>query len=114
MPTEVHTPTYGDDGRVAQIDVERESPWNDEQRNLMAALADYEATINEYGVPVVDATSPAADPDNRDGTHYYRAESIIDWSVAAVEAATKAKRAEYAGDDPYAGSRRWRVSRIDR
>jgi hypothetical protein len=109
-PTETHTPEYGPDGRVVRVVVEREPEFDDEQYQLVAALADYEATLNEYGFPVDEATSIDADPENRKGSHFYEAESVIDWASHAVETHLKSKGTE----DAYRASRRIRVRRIDR
>jgi hypothetical protein len=76
----------------------------------MAALVDYEAVLNEYGIPTDEAASIDADPDNRKGTHRYVAESAIDWAAQAVEVHLKSKGA----DDPYRSSRRVRVTRVDK
>lgn len=101
---------YDENGRLLRIVVEREPEFDDEQYQLLAALADYEAGLNDYGIPTDESSSIDADPANRKGTHQYVAESAIDWSVQAVEEHLKAK-----GDkDPYRAARRVRVRRVDK
>jgi hypothetical protein len=90
--------------------VEREPEFDDEQYQLMAALADHEASLNDYGIPADEAASILADPANRKGTHTYVAESAIDWAAQAVDEHLKAK----GTDDPYRSARRVRVTRIDK
>lgn len=76
----------------------------------MAALADYEASLNEWGIPIDEATAINADPDNPTGTHRYLAESVIDWSALAVEQHLKSK-----GDkDEYRAARKISVQRVDK
>jgi hypothetical protein len=48
-PTDVHTYTYDADGRVESVKVTRESEWDDESREEMLALAEYESEICACG-----------------------------------------------------------------
>lgn len=42
-PTEIHAHEYDDAGRIVRTTVTREPEWDDNQRNLMLALAQFEA-----------------------------------------------------------------------
>lgn len=109
-PTEVHTPEYDDTGRVVRVVVEREPEFDTEQYELMAALSDYEASLNEYGLPYDEVTSLDADPANRRSSYKYEADSVVDWSALAVEQHLKAK----GDDDPYRAARKVRVWRVEK
>lgn len=106
----MHTPVYDDSGRVVRTVVEREPQFDAEQRELLAALVDYESTVNEYGIPVDEATSVEADPGNPKGTYTYKARTRIDWSAMAAHDVMK----PYEKNDPYRGARRIIVERVER
>jgi hypothetical protein len=89
-----------------------EPEFDDEQRQLLIALAEYEASLNEYGIPISEATAVGAQPGNPEWTHRFEAESLIDWSADAVDQHLKSKLVD--GKDPYSGSRKIRVRRVDR
>lgn len=91
--------------------VEREPEFDAEQHDLAAALEDYEHSLNELGIPIDEATSIGADPANKDGTHSYVADTLIDWSVYSRDA--KQKASSYEGD-PYGRARKFLVRRVDR
>lgn len=111
-PVEVHTPEYDQDGRVVRTVVEREPEFDREQYQYVTALAEYEASLNEYGIPVEEAMSPDADPGNPKGKYrYVPTGPARDWSVDAVEQAQKDP--QYSGDN-YSRARRWGVERVDR
>lgn len=48
-PTETHVYTHDDAGRVASVTVTREPEWDDESREEMLALAEYEAGVCDCG-----------------------------------------------------------------
>ena len=109
-PVEVHTPEYDEDGRIIRTVVQREPEFDAEQRDLFRALEAYEANLNEFGIPLDEATSIGADPGNRKGTHTYQVDDPVDWSKKAV-----AQQADKRGiDDPYRGNRVIRVTRVDK
>jgi hypothetical protein len=97
---------------VLRLVVERESEWDDEQYQLMAALEDYEASLNELGFPLDEVMSAEADPNNPKGTHLYRAVGPTrDWAADALERAQKDP--QYSGDN-YSTARRWSIERVER
>ena len=63
----------------------REAEFDAEQHALMAALEEYEAGLNRYGIPMDEATSPLADPNNPEALWHYEARAVRDFSVTAVE-----------------------------
>lgn len=107
---EVHTPEYDESGRLLRTVVEREPEFDAEQRDMFVALAEYEASVNEHGFLIEEATSIDADPGNPKGKYTFRAESFIDWSSYSVDQHLRAK-----GDkDEFARARKIRVERVDR
>lgn len=96
--------------------VEVEPEFDAEQHAIMVALAAYEESLNELGVPRDEAMSPDADPDNPDGKYRYEATGPVrDFAVDAVERAEKIKAAEYKKlDMEIPGSLRFGVKRVDR
>ncbi len=107
----MHTPEYDESGRLIRTVVEREPEFDDEQYQMLAALAEHEASLNELGIPLDEAMSKGADPDNRNGTHRYVVETAIDWSIHARDLAQKARSGP---DDEYGRSRKYFVTREDR
>lgn len=77
----------------------------------MSALKEHEASVNDYGIPLDEAMSPLADPDNPKGTHYYMAKAIRDW---AEQAAHEEQQLEKWSGDNFTPARKWRVERVDR
>lgn len=63
----------------------REAEFDGEQHALMAALEEYESGLNQWGIPMDEATSPLADPDNPDAQWHYEARALRDFSTQAVE-----------------------------
>ena len=91
--------------------VQRETEWDDEQRELMQALDVYESSVNEFGIPLDEAMSSDADPDNPKGTHFYDVKVLRDFSVYAVE--MEQKKPEWSGEN-YLRSRRFTPVRVER
>jgi hypothetical protein len=73
-------------------------------------LAEYEAGLNSLGIPIDEATSRDADPNNWNGTHYYKGEAVLDHSLLAESR----WRASLPKDDPNRDARIVRVRRIER
>lgn len=87
-----------------------EPEFDEDQLALLRGLYDYEVSLNSLGIPLDEATSPAADRDNRDGAYFYEAEGVLDHSLLA-----EAKwRASLPENDPNAGARLVRVRRVER
>ena len=115
-PEIVHRHEYDDGGRLVRTVVDVEAEFDAEQHAIMVALDAYEESLNEYGIPRVEAMSPDADPDNPDGTYMYEATGPVrDYVAATIEQAEKAKAAEYKQlglEMP--GSLRFGVRRVER
>lgn len=116
-PRELHEHEYDAEGRLVRTVVEREAEFDAEQWGMLGALAEYEAGLNEYGVPLAEATSKDADANNPKGKYRYVAHSFVDHAALAVLQAQREKDAEYkaaGAEDPFAGARKVRVERVDR
>lgn len=97
---------------MVRVVVEREPAFDEEQYQMLAALAEHEGSLNELGIPYDEAMSPLADPNNPQGTHRYKAVGPArDWSLDALEQAQKDP--QYAGEN-YSRARRWDIERVDR
>jgi hypothetical protein len=60
-----------EDGRPSAFHVEQEAEFDDEQVALLVAAQRARDEIGPHGIPMKDATSPLADPNNRrEGWHY--------------------------------------------
>jgi hypothetical protein len=116
QPEIVHRHEYDDAGRMVRTVVEVEPEFDAEQFTIMTALAAYEESLNELGIPRDEAMSVDADPDNPDGLYRYVATGPVrDFAVDAVEQAEKAKAAEYRKlDMEMPGSLRFGVARVER
>lgn len=81
-----------------------------EDQAYAVALGEFESSLNSRGIPLEEAISAGAARDNRKGTHYYEAESVIDHSELAVEEHLKS----FGDKDEYRAARIVRVRRVDR
>lgn len=92
--------------------VEREPEFDVTEYELAVALSVYEDSLNELGIPLVEAMSPDADPDNPDGKYRYVAGMPTrDWSVYALE--QEQSKPEWSGDN-YLRARKFGVTRVER
>lgn len=82
----MHTEEVTPDG-VRRIRVMREPEFDQEQYELLAALADYEAGLGHHGLPLEETMSPDADPDNPNRKYEYRVRVMRDWYDDAIERA---------------------------
>lgn len=64
--------------------VEREPEFDKEQYELLAALVEYEQSVDEFGFPLEESTSVKADPLNPDSDYMYEARPIRLWSKQAL------------------------------
>jgi len=107
-PKEVQTHEYDEQGRLSRTVVVREPEFDVEQLNMLRAIAQFDESLNEFGIPLDVATSAEADPANRKGRQF-KVESVVDWSAYAVgkhlEQIEKAR-----GGDPFKGARRVSVT----
>jgi hypothetical protein len=72
-PGETHYPAYDDDGRLVSVRVERDPEWTADQVSLVLGVEAYERSVGPHGIPINEATNPENDPDNPNGTGYFRA-----------------------------------------
>lgn len=86
-----------------------EPEYDKSQYELLAALHEHEASLDEYGHPLDESTSILADPLNPDGTHMYKAKAVRSWSAQAVVDAESDPK--YSGEN-YNPARRWRVVKV--
>ncbi len=98
-------------GRLVRSVTTREPEFDKEQYELVVALFEHEASLNELGIPVDEATSIEADPMNPAGGFRFEAKPIRDWSVQAKIDAEKDPR--WSGEN-YSEARRWLVTKVMR
>lgn len=73
VPEERHVPVYDDAGVLLYTRVLRESQWTPDQVALVMGVRAFEKLIGPHGQPMDEATSPDADPSNRDNKYVYKA-----------------------------------------
>lgn len=84
-----------------------------EQVDLMIAYLEVEREYGPHGQPWVEATSPAADPNNYEtGTYRYVAHHVVDWAQRAINDDVKAVR-DAMGRDADISDIRFSVERVD-
>lgn len=67
--------------RITDRVVTTEPEFDDEQRDLLLASAEYEASLNRNGFPWSEATNPAANPNEYAGGYHYVPDILqTDWS----------------------------------
>lgn len=84
MPAETIVSETDENGRTVQR-VHRESEFDQEQYDMLAALEEYEAGLGPHGLPLEETTSPLADPDNPDGKWFYQPIVLRDFYLDSVE-----------------------------
>lgn len=89
----------------------KEPEFDKEQYELLTALYDYEASVDDYGFPLEESMSIEADPMNHNGKFRFEARPIRSWSEQAAVDAQKDPR--YSGDN-YSPARKWRVYKVAR
>lgn len=87
----------------------REPEFDKEQYELMVALHEHEGSLNSLGIPMDEAMSPLADPDNPNAAYGYVAKPYRDH---AEQAAYEAQKLEKWSGDNYTPARKWRVERV--
>lgn len=55
------------------VRVERDAEWTPDQVSLILGVEAFERSIGRHGIPMDEATDPANDPNNVNGTGYFRA-----------------------------------------
>lgn len=64
---------FDDDGNLLYTRVERESEWTPDQVSLVMGVRAFTKMIGPHGFPMDEATSPDADPSNRENKYVYKA-----------------------------------------
>lgn len=95
----MHSPLYGDDGRVERIVVTREPEWDEEQVALLLAAAELEADVGPHGHPMAEAMSPLADPGRPEG-YRYQARYRVDHAARELSTAQRNFEKAYPDADP--------------
>lgn len=85
-----------------------EPEFDRQQYELMSALHEHEASLNSLGIPIDEAMSPLADPDNPDGEFEFVPRARRDWSEDAVY---QEQQAEKWGGDNFTPARKWFVEK---
>lgn len=110
-PATVTEYEHDEQGRVVRSTSRTEPEWDRTQHALVAALADLEAdTCSGCGNPLSESMSPGADPENRDGTHFYEAGP----PHRCHGCTARENRAKDYRDAPAHGALRFPVVRVDR
>lgn len=110
--TVVRVLEHDEEGRPAAYRIEREPEWDEEQVDLLLAADELAGEVGAHGIPMDEATSPFADPnDPFHGWHYEAALPRIDHAQRALNTAMDQRREAYPEED--AGSLLWRLNRIE-
>lgn len=97
VSAEVVSLVRDDSGRVVRQVVERESEWSADERHLMLAFRDLEASTGSHGFLMSEATDPtASDPD---GDYRFEAGEPLWDEAERVRAAAYRKLKEEHKDD---------------
>jgi hypothetical protein len=100
------------EGRPSVLQVEQEPEWDEEQVALLLAAEEQLAEIGPHGVPMSEATSRLADPNNRfTGWHYEIPPPRIDHAQRALNLAQDERAKAYPDED--SGSLLWRTVRVE-
>lgn len=100
------------EGRPSSFHVEREPEWDEEQIALLLAAGDLAAEVGPHGIPMSEATSPLADPNDRwRGYHYEARPPRIDHAQRELNRAQDERRAAYPDED--SGSLLWSLTRVE-
>lgn len=99
-----------DSGAPSRFRVDTEPEWDDEQVALLLAAQAKVSEVGPHGIPMDEATSPLADPNDRTrGYHFEVPAPRIDHAQRALNVAQAQRSAEYPEEDT--GSLLWRVER---
>lgn len=98
-------------GRPSVFTVEQEPEWDEEQTALLLAAEQLAGEVGPHGVPMSDATSPLADPNDRFRGWHYVARVRVDHAQRALNTAQDERRRAYPDED--AGSLLWTLDRVE-
>lgn len=102
---------YDDAGRVIAATEEREPEWS--RADVEALLAHLELQrVGSHGQPMVEATSPLANPANPDREWRYEIDVYEDFAAAALAKEQEAYKRAY-GDDVDMSTLKWVVRKVD-
>lgn len=90
---------HDEDGKLTGSVVELEPEWDEEQRELAMAWQAVDRETGRYGEDLLIATSPEADPANKEATHRYVAG--VDVGGVRVPLVNYAEKAAQDAMDPY-------------
>lgn len=116
-PKRTTTYVYDEDGRITGTVTETEPEWDDEQRELVTAWEQVDRETGQFGEDLLEATSPDADPANREGKYRYTAgvDGLPLINFAAKAAHDQMDR--YYKDNPSAQDQRayhvWPVQKVE-
>lgn len=100
-----------EEGRPTVFHVEREPEWDEEQATLFLAVDDTEEEIGPHGIPMTEATSALADPNDRFRGWHYETRVRVDHAQRALNTAQDQRRTAYPDED--AGSLLWSLTRVE-
>lgn len=98
-------------GRPNRFHVEQEVEWDQEQLDLVTALDGIDPEIGPHGIPMHEATSPLADPNDRFRGWHYVAHVRVDHAQRALNMAQDERRKTWPDED--AGSLLWHLERVE-
>lgn len=91
--------------------VEQEPEWDEEQVTLLLAAESLAADVGPHGVPMSDATSGLADPNDRFRGWHYETRVRVDHAQRALNRAQDDRRKAYPDED--SGSLLWTLTRVE-
>lgn len=100
-----------DEGRPTRMHVDTEVEWDQEQLDLVLALDGIDPEIGPHGVPMDEATSPLADPNDRRRGWHYVTHVRVDHAQRALNIARDERAKAWPDED--AGSLLWSLERVD-
>jgi hypothetical protein len=98
-------------GRPSRFHVDTEPEWDEEQVDLLLALTDTEPDIGPHGIPMRDAVSPLADPNDRFRGWHYEPRVRVDHAQRVLNIAQADRAKTYPDED--AGSLLWSLERVE-
>lgn len=91
--------------RVIGAETLREAEWSTEDREVVLAQYLWEQELNDHGIPLEDAISLEADPDNGEGSYMFRAGVPVEHpethEVSYAPVVDYAKKAALDAEDAY-------------
>lgn len=86
--------------RVVGHVVTREPEWSPQDVRLVLAQYEWERSLGSHGIPLDEAMSNEANPNNYKGGFYFETPPpLVDWAEKSRRSAEKKYREEHPGDD---------------